>query len=547
MSAPRRGKAPVDSGPVTVSWSLAELPSAQHRAGLAGLVLMVEWLNHNRGDAKWTCRLDRVDAAGCVLTVDQEGMSALFDATYAAELVEHEAKAPRKDKNKHVVEPKRIDEVPIVDGKGKTKVEKRFIYEDVVPRGGLLASSPYDNAAWIKLWRDMVWGVLRGVPATRGAYEARAAQAPSADASAALEQLRDGERAVDLPSTYYLGAQAINAEQVSFRDRGRFQFLLHFWPFATPIYVPATFDHDGNRSFVGYALAVPDVANLALYCSEYKGVLRDREPALSGYRPRAAIVDLAEEAGLDTLRRVSDALSAAEKQKAATEDLVLAIEVIHVEKEGNNIRIRGVARVEPVRGVIDAYRRVRDAYWSAPFRTIRVGNVVARRPDWWAGFDRLIETTPQKLTIGSEYFRRDAKHAFNGGEIMANDDADDDKIEVLVYRAVGQYVSHKLKSKYDLDWKGAKGDDDKSKDYGDKRRKVALDAFLAVRARDRESFKTWFAETLCSAPQRAYVKADSAEEYARTSEARFQKLARAVLDRPDEVRTLTLLALSAQS
>ena len=32
---------------LSLEYNLAELPSSQHRAGLAGLVLMVEWHNDN--------------------------------------------------------------------------------------------------------------------------------------------------------------------------------------------------------------------------------------------------------------------------------------------------------------------------------------------------------------------------------------------------------------------------------------------------------------------------------------------------------------------
>ena len=541
MSARRQSKAQIPQGPITVTWELAHLPSSQHRAGLAGLVLMVRWLATNRPtDATWTCRLDRVDAVSASLVVDLAGMKVLFDGTYAAALVEQSSKTPWAGQ-----EPKRVDEVEIADKKGKSKTEKRYVYDVVQPRGAFLADPPLDDPPWIKLWRDMVWNVLRGVPATRGSYQSRANGVASHDGDDAFQQLVNGDRSVELPSTYYLGAQAFTAEGVSFKDRGRNQFLLHFWPFAVPIYVPQVMKSDGSREFAGFAFAVPDVADLATFCDEYLNkVLTGREPELNGYRPRAAVVDVAAESGLDVLRRISDALGGAEHAKE-TGDLLLGVDVIHAEKEGNNVRIRGVARVEPGRGLVDEYRRVRGAYWDSGFRKVRVGNVLSGRA-WWRGFDRVFETVSQGQTIGSEYFRHDAKYAFNGGEMMIDDAANEETLEVQIYRAVGQYVSYKLDSKYKLKWESVKDSPGLKNEYNEKREKIGREAFLAVRGRDLVAFKQWFAETLCSAPQRSYIKAP-AEEVGARKEARFQRLARAVLDNPEEVRTLTLMALSAHS
>ena len=65
-------------------------------------------------------------------------------------------------------------------------------------------------------------------------------------------------------------------DNVPFKDRARFQFLLHFWPYAAQVYVPATHNNEGERTFVGFALAIPDVANLELFCEEFPQVLRAR-------------------------------------------------------------------------------------------------------------------------------------------------------------------------------------------------------------------------------------------------------------------------------
>lgn len=79
---------------IHLDYELAELPSAQHRAGLAGLVLMVRWLDRNPDRRKGTLALSRVDAHGATLSLDLEGLQALFDETYAATRISDTATWP---------------------------------------------------------------------------------------------------------------------------------------------------------------------------------------------------------------------------------------------------------------------------------------------------------------------------------------------------------------------------------------------------------------------------------------------------------------------
>ena len=46
-----------------LDYNLAELPSSQHRAGLAGLVLMVKWLERDKS-RKGICEIKRLDENG---------------------------------------------------------------------------------------------------------------------------------------------------------------------------------------------------------------------------------------------------------------------------------------------------------------------------------------------------------------------------------------------------------------------------------------------------------------------------------------------------
>lgn len=106
-------------------------------------------------------------------------------------------------------------------------------------------------------------------------------------------------------------------------------------------------------------------------------------------------------------------------------------------------------------------------------------------------------------------------------------------MESILYDVVGQYLSRKLDSKYDLQWKNSKTDEDKQ-EFDEKRAKLAKDAFLAVRARTGADFIDYFVSTICSVRQ--YLPEET-----------FRELSAALYADTARVRTLTMLALSARS
>lgn len=544
---------------LTLDYQLAELPSSQHRAGLAGLVSIVRWLERQpdfkeRLTNGTICKLIRLDDRGATIELNQAGVEALFDEIYAASTEEQERPQPLKNKQKEVITPLREEERKITDDKGKTKTKKVYIYPVVVPKGSFLSDQSYNKSVegkeglWIKLWRDMVWSILRGVPATRKPFEARAEGNYSDDAVGVWKQLTQPEDfTVDLPSTYFLGAQSSNAENVPFKDRARFQFLLHFWLFTAQIYVPAVIDNEGKRNFAGYALAIPDVANLEWFCDELPEILSDRSIEKSGYRPRDCIVDLALASALDMMKRLRDRLQQTTGEKFA-DHILFGIDVIHTEKQGNNVRVLSTARLDPEESMLDQYAQIRDGFWNPLFRRQCLLNLVNHRP-WYSGFDALLCTLPYEQSIENEYFRRDVREklkALSSGEERQMDEtatSNTTSIEPLVFRLVGNYVARKLKAKYDLEWKpewkGLKNDELNQrpdyKKYAEMKAKVAKSAFLDIRSRTEQmDFVNYFASSLCSVPQ--HMKADD-----------FVDLTKALYQETDKIRTLTLLALSANS
>jgi len=562
---------------LTLNYQLAELPSSQHRAGLAGLVLVIRWLKRRPEFQESVangaiCRVSRLDARGATIEINQTGLEVLFNEIYAAS-TEEQARPQllKNSRTKAVIPPLGEEMREETDAKGKVKQKKVYIYPVVVPGGSFLADSQYDkssdgkNGHWIKLWRDMVWNILRGVPATRKPFEGRTEGNYTEDTAKVWKDLNQPETfTVDLPSTYFLGAQAFNAETVPFKDRARFQFLLHFWLFAAQIYIPAVVNNEGNRDFVGYALAIPDVSDLEGFCDELPFVLSDRSSEKSGYRPRDAIVDLAIESALDLLRRLRDRLIARTGEQS-TAYTVLGVDVIHTEKQGNNVRVLGVTRLDPDPPMVNEYSRIRNGYWSPLFRKQRLLNLINHQP-WYHGFDKLLCSLPYEQSIENDYFRRDVREAFQHevepmNEVIMNpsteqlEELDDEQlpesipIEQLVLRLVRNYVTRKLKSKYDLEWKPEwklpanatkeqRDTRDKRSDYREyteKKAKLAKSAFLDVRSRTEQTdFINYFVSTLCSVPQR--MKPEN-----------YSKLTNDLYNDTDRIRTLTLLALSANS
>ncbi|WP_224365808.1 type I-MYXAN CRISPR-associated protein Cmx8 [Hyalangium versicolor] len=543
-SAVAKAKAPVSIAQpecLHLTYRLAELPSTQHRAGLAGLVLLVRWLERNAFSG--ICTLTALEEHGVILDVDLPGLRRLLDELYGATKEDQPDSKIRKDKKGKPILPLREETREVKDAAGKVKKKTFYIYPAVVPKAAYLAdrdTASGGRGLWVKLWRDMVWNTLRGVPATRKPFEARADQRNTQDADDLWKQLAHApDAAVDLPSTYFLGAMESTADNVSFKDRARFQFLLHFWPYAAQVYVPQEVEVDETgkaraKLSNGFALAIPDVSKLASFCDGLHQVLADRKPEAQGYRPREAVIDVPAESALDLAYRLAQRIGRKEGGHV-TSSLVLGYEVFHLAREGNNIRILSTSRLVPDQPMLDEYTTWRRQLWDPHFRRRILINLVSQQPQY-TGFDRLLRATPYAQTIGSATFRHDARltlHENSEDSMQSDSQVEIPSEEQLVYQLVRHYVLQRLKSKHDLEWEKVKGDEKKEADYNQKRSKIAKDAFLAVRSRTRaEDFISYFAGTLCSATYHM-------------NKERFAVLARALHDRTQEIRTFTLLALCA--
>lgn len=537
---------------IKLSYQLAELPSPQHRAGLAGLVLMVreienqETLQHYQSAL---LELDNLDEFGVTVKFNLEGLKALFDLTFGAFIEERSTETKIKKYD-------RMEEIEEKDDKGKIKIKKRYYYSVITPQGAFLPSldesAEGNNGIWIKLWRDMYWSIIRGVPTTRNPFNFRANKdygTYSDDVIKQWTQLKNPDKTIGQSGNYYLGAMASNAENIPIKDSIRYQFLLNFAPFVFQVYRPTTLDKDGKREFGSYALAIPDVSKLDRFCLSFPRLLKQRNNDKLGYSPKESIIDLVEESALNFFI-LEDRISR-DIGEQSTKKSILGVEVIHTEKVGNNIKFYGFNYLEPITAQTDKYKQIKDKYWCPWFRKQRLKNLLnsiiysdeeegkyKEIPPWF-GFDDLLSRIPRKwLENSQDYFSHDARTLFNeeilnpqGVTEMSEKTTKIREYAQIVYQVCQSYVMGKLENKYELKWDKVKGNSKLEKDYSEHKTKIANEAFLAVRSRtEKQAFIDYFVSTLYP-----FVKK---EEFAQFAEDLFNKT--------DEIRALTLLALSSQ-
>ena len=114
----------------------------------------------------------------------------------------------------------------------------------------------------------------------------------------------------------------------------------------------------------------------------------------------------------------------------------------------------------------------------------------------------------------------------------------DDALARRIYRVIGAFVRHRTRDKTGKDDsafpKNDKGYPDYSRDYLETREKVAKDAFLSMRARRDADFTEYFTGSICAVPHFL-----PEEDYLAVSQA--------LVEDPEKIKNLAMLALSAHS
>lgn len=544
---------------ITLSYSLFDLPSAQHKAGLAGLLFLIDSLRQ-RG-ANPLPGVSHLSATSVKLTFTQDSLQAIFDDLYDAALVERPSKSKWSGKA-----PKRVEIDENRDEKsGEVRKQKIYIYDVVEPKASFLEHHyPGDEKGWLKLWRDMLWTILRAQPKTRGVYEQRADSDPCQEAESTWKDLHKSIKkqgyTQPIAGSLFVGAQADNAEKVKFEGTVEQNLLLHFWPLILQIFVPETIDRDGKKEINGqaYVLAIPEVRDLEEFCEVFPRSLATLNPQIRRYRPSDSIITLPEEGGMEFLRN----LSLIAEQRAESGNVkysVSAIELFSLEKRGNSVKTHTARKIILRSGLLSQYESIRQSCRNPFFKSELLLNLL-RDVDWTEGFLGLFSEHPSEFFIHSDqtprqfpFFSTDVRTKFNAiidefkrlEEAHSMAEAEVPKpqsLENRIYEMIGSYVRQKTEARSNIKWSDFK--DKKTSEgrvaippaYIEARQKICMDAFLAMRSRREQEFIEYFTGTICSVPQ--FLPAD---DYVFVSQALLEE------NGWEKIKTLSMLALSAHS
>jgi CRISPR-associated protein Cmx8 len=395
---------------IELSYILHDLPSAQHKAGLAGLLVVLRSLQARQ---KYPLpEVLHVSPGELRVRVSADSIRVIFDDLYDAS--REEVSVTRKWQGQLA-----LREIPVTQRDpttGRTKQVTQYIYKRVVPRAEFLRALGMPPV-WIRLWRDALWSTLRGIPQTRLPYKERDAGKPAAVAADSWADLVRSQsnarkvrtRSTGLASALFIGAQARTAEGVAFQGDPCENLLLHFWPTVMTCWVPEVLRVARigrrlriDRQPVGYVLAVPEVADLEEFLETFPRVVGELSAEAAGYRPRQALISVPEEGALEFLSQVSRIVRA----RAAREETsrsVHAVEVYHLKKRGNTGPVLHAGRVAMDRGTLERYELVRGLRHPL-LKGQLIRNLLGNTP-WHHGFDGLFAVHPWEVFFEGEFIR----------------------------------------------------------------------------------------------------------------------------------------------
>jgi hypothetical protein len=549
---------------ITLTFDLQELPTAQHRAGLAGLILQIDSMGPD-GSKKSPNLVPIIEVAptSATITFSRESMQGVFDDVYAAEIREIVVanKWPGATKPKpgeYFIEKK--------DPKtGELKQSPGFAYDVVQPLAPCLKRHLQESAMpWLSLWREMIWTIPRGGNnvLSRAPFNQKASKPtePCGEGSAAWVQIQELQKKREISQfkteaisgALLLGAQSVNAEAVPFSGRVDHNLLLHFWQVVVLTFVPQVVSKkDAKIERFGYVLTIPDVVDLCVFRRAFPEILGSLTARQNDHIPSSARIDLPAEANLEVLRRLKgrEELEPSQKRanriirrdgrgdspgrhiqhiatsKALQEDWsgsVRAVESYHMLKLGNNIKMLSFERIAGHPDLIEDYTRIKTTFRNPLFRASLMRTLIRDDP-WHAGMIELFAEYPAPFFIEGDdtpkylaRFGRDAKdqlHAFHKDlydmELAEMNEKERLKhLSLILQRLVYKYVEGRAEVKTGKRVKEfpKRTIKDKEvriypKEFREAQQRVCSDAFLAMRSRHDQDFVEFFAGSICSVAQ----------------------------------------------
>lgn len=562
---------------VTLSFDLFDLPTTHHKAGLVGLLMVIDSMRDGkRPNAPLYADLTTTSVK---VTFTAESTQALFDYLYEAkrERIWSPSKWPG-------AEPLDVKQEETIDPKTKKpKKAPKFLYEVVEPQAPFLRRHlKAENGAWLKIWRNMVWTIPRGINTTRVPFNQRADGGPCAEGAATWRGIVEFKAGLDLStfatapisSALMLAAQSENAESVRFLGRIDQNLLLHFWQAVVMTYVPCELDDEGKTKAVGFTLALPDVADLHAFkraFPQFLGQLGDAPHPQLRSRPAGAVIDVPAESSLEFLRHLSE-LTADKSELQSWFRSVSAVDSFHMLKSGNNIKLQGFARVDGSRRLISEYVKIKQLCLNPTFRATLLRNLLADRP-WHAGMLDLFARRPSELFVTGEKtprfvprFGADAQAKFrliNEEYQTVGDDedlrtAERNRLSRIVWNLIREHLDRRTeirsrqkikdfpKKEYISKDGKTRETRDYPKDFREKMQSVCSELFLTMRSRHDRDFIETFVGTIAASPQNLPI-----EDYQYLTTVLLRPSPKdAIRDASlcwEDVKAMAMLAVSARS
>jgi CRISPR-associated protein Cmx8 len=539
---------------LVLDYNLFDLPTAQHKAGLAGLLIMIESMK--RRGLKPLPKVLKLTANQAAISFTKESLQAVFDDFF------------------------RADEV-----NGKVVPKAQFLDTIGMPQ------------LWLTLWRDVITRVLRaGAPTQLEPFRDRTGKYPKLsdncpncksgvlkkkkgnlrkcicqkcgkemrhqpnpwDWEKLWEDLKS-DRRLELSGTDIVGIESVNAERIPYSSMVKEALLLQFWPIVTLPYISQQIKRSKNEqtkdyffSYYAFVLAIPEVSELAGFAEDifdlYPQSLFDDTIGKSN-RPKQSLITIEKEAALAFASRKH----AGDLEIFSIPDLVSAITVIHLKYGKGSPEIIEETVVVPKNNLLKRYENISSTSRNQFFKQMLIENLFLGN-SWYHGVDYFFSKYPREFFIYDKdntpqfyFFGSDAKRKFSdikkeleqmdGGEKMT-DEGRDHLLARRIYALVRHYTRIKAENKSGKRFENFKKDENGKiiypKEYREAVEKICMDAFLAMRGRREQDFVEYFTGTICSIPQFL-----PPEDYLLVSQA--------LLDDWERVKSLAMLAMSANS
>jgi CRISPR-associated protein Cmx8 len=235
---------------VDIPYNLIDLPTAQHKAGLAGLIVAIRSLKE-RSDkdpeaippATVPEILEGPHETTVKIRFTERSLQGILHDTYDVnvEETEPEEKQRKRSRGRVIVTPIRTTMETRTDRRGNTIQVEQYVYLRFRPRFPALEGK-LPNDDWFKLWQDLILGVIRDIDKKKQPYKRQALRRcknttweacatsqyskldseddDDVDLITDLHDLQQVEarayRPIKISGSLWIGAQEKNAERVEF-------------------------------------------------------------------------------------------------------------------------------------------------------------------------------------------------------------------------------------------------------------------------------------------------------------------------------------------